>query len=62
MIVREFHKLRQDNVLLYKTYSDKGLYIRKVDTNEEYEIAIDIENSTNVYEETDKPIESREEI
>jgi len=55
-IVREYYLTRKDGVKLYKTYSDKDKVIRKVGTNEEYDLAIDVENSAFVYEETDKDI------
>ena len=51
---------RKDGVKLYKTYSDQNKYIRKVGTEEEYDIAIDIENASYTYEETEKEIESVE--
>lgn len=57
MIVKEYYGIRKDGVKLYKTYSDKDKVIRKVGTNEEYDLAIDVENSAFVYEETDKDIE-----
>lgn len=56
-IVREYYLTRKDGVKLYKTYSDKDKVIRKVGTNEEYDLAIDVENSAFVYEEIDKDIE-----
>ena len=62
MIVREFYQTRQDGVNLFRTYSDENKYIRKVDTNEEYSEAIDIEGAPYVYEETDREIEQYEEI
>jgi hypothetical protein len=57
MIVTEYYTTRKDGVRLYRTYSDKNLYIRKVGTTEEYSEAIDVENSGYTYEETDKEIE-----
>lgn len=57
MVVKEFYTTRQDGVNLYRTYSDKGLQIRKVDTDEIYDEAIDVENAPFEYEETDIPIE-----
>ena len=60
MIVREYFMTRKDGVKLYKTYSDQNKYIRKVGTEEEYDIAIDIENASYTYEETEKEIESVE--
>ena len=62
MIVREFYQTRQDGVNLFRTFSDRNKYIRKVGTNEEYSEAIDIEGAPYVYEETDKEIEQYEEI
>lgn len=61
MIVREFYQTRQDGVNLFRTYSDKQVYIRKVGTNEEYSEAIDVESAPYTYEETDKEIEQYEE-
>ena len=58
MIVREYLMTRKDGVKLYKTYSDQNKYIRKVGTEEGYDIAIDIENAPYTYEETEKEIES----
>ena len=60
MIIREYFMTRKDGVKLYKTYSDQNKYIRKVGTEEEYDIAIDIENAQYTYEETEKEIESVE--
>ena len=60
MIVREYLMTRKDGVKLYKTYSDQNKYIRKVGTEEEYDIAIDIENAPYTSEETEKEIESVE--
>lgn len=60
MIIKEFYVTRKDGVNLYKTYSDKNVYIQKVGTDEEYDIAIDVENAPYIYEETDRKIESEE--
>lgn len=51
MIVKEFYMTRKDGVNLYRTYSDKGLKIRKVGTDEIYDEAIDVENAPYTYEE-----------
>ena len=56
MIVKKYYSKRKDGVKLYKTYSDNNKIIHKIGTNEEYDIAIDIENSPYTYEETDKDI------
>lgn len=61
MILKEFYHTREDGVNLFRTYSDKKVYIRKVGTNEEYSEAIDIEGVPYEYEETDKEIEQYEE-
>lgn len=57
MIVKEFYKTRTDGVNLFRTYSDKGLRIRKVGTDEIYDEAIDIESAPYTYEETEIPTE-----
>lgn len=57
MIIREFYMTRTDGVNLYKTYSDKGVYIIKQGTDEKYDIAIDIENTNYTYEETEEIID-----
>ena len=56
MIVKEFYATRKDGVNLYKTYSDKNVYIKKQGTDEEYDIAIDVENAPYTYEETEEVI------
>lgn len=62
MIKKEFYRKRKDGVNLYKTYSTDNLYIRKIGTNEIYDVAIDVENAPFEYEETDEIIETEEEI
>ena len=47
---------------LVKTYSDKGVMIRKIGTEEIYSEAIDPKRFNREYEETDIPIEQHEEI
>ena len=56
MIVREFYRTRKDGINLYRTYSDKDVYILQNETNIEYAEAIDVENAPYTYSETDKPI------
>lgn len=56
MIVREFYRTREDGTKLFKTYSDKGVYIKKIGTNEVYAVAIDVENTPFAYEETETKI------
>ena len=60
MVIKEFYRTREDGVRLFKSYSDKEVYIHKIGTYEEYSEAIDIEGSMYEYEETDKPIEKEE--
>lgn len=57
MILREYFDTRKDGVRLFRTYSDKNLYIRKVGTDEVYSEAVDVEDAPYTYEETDKEIE-----
>ena len=56
MIVKEYYGTRKDKVKLYKTYSENNKIIHKIGTDEEYDIAIDVENAPFEYEETDKDI------
>ena len=56
-IVREYYRTRNDGVKLYRTYSDENFMIQKVGTEEIYEEAIDIEDATFEYKETEELIE-----
>lgn len=56
-IIKELYKTREDEVKLYRTYSDKNYKIKKVGTEEIYDEAIDVETSTFKYEETTELIE-----
>lgn len=62
MIIKEFYLEREDGVKLYKTYSDEGKYILKVGTDEEYREAVDLENVSYNYIETDKYIKPKEQV
>ena len=55
MIIKE--NLIIKNKPFVKQYSDKNLKIRQIETDVLYDEAIDVENSTYTYEETDIPIE-----
>ena len=57
MIIKKFYATRKDGVKLYKTYSDKNVYIKKQGTDEEYDAAIDVENKNYTYEETEEIID-----
>ena len=54
MIVQE---IIEGNTTLVKTYSDKGVMIRKIGTDEIYSEAIDPQKFNREYEETDIPID-----
>lgn len=58
MIVKEYNSTREDGVRLFRTYSDKNVYIVQNETGAEYIEAIDIENAPYTYSETEKTIES----
>ncbi len=60
MIVKEFYRIREDGVNLFRTYSDNAVMIRKDETDEIYDEAIDIEGAPYTYSETDIPIEQIE--
>ena len=53
MIIQE---IIEDYTTLVKTYSDKGMMIRKKGTEELYSEAIDPQSFNRKYEETDIPI------
>lgn len=53
MIRREYYETRVDKVVLYRTYSDTGYYIKQIETGAIYEEAVDVENANYTYEETD---------
>ena len=57
MIHREYYDMRFDGVNLYRTYSDKGYYIKQLPTEIVYGEAIDVEDAFYEYEETDMLIE-----
>lgn len=59
-IIKEFYKTRKDGISLYKTYSDEQFIIHKIGTEEYYEEAIDIENASYEYEETEEKIKGKE--
>lgn len=58
MLVKEYYKTRTDGVDLFRTYSDKGVQIHKIGTDEIYDEAVDIEGTSYVYEETENLIEN----
>ena len=62
MVVKEFYTTRTDGVNLYRTFSDKNLYIKKIGTDEIYVDAIDVAGSEYTYEETDLQLPTESEI
>ena len=60
MIIKELYLTREDGIKLNITYSDSGFYIHKINTDEIYDEAIDIEGAPYEYEETDRKIEYEE--
>lgn len=61
MIVREYYMTRRDGIRLFRTYSDKNLYIIQEQTNDLYDEAIDVENAPYTYIESTQPIEEVQE-
>ena len=51
-----------DEINLYKTYSNEGYIIHKLNTEEYYSEAIDVESSNYEYIETNEKIEIEENI
>lgn len=60
MIKKEFYRVREDGINLYRTYSDENKYIKQLETGNLYEEAIDLESKQYTYEETDILIENEE--
>ena len=60
MIVTEYYKTRSDGVILNRTYSSDGFMIKKDNTDELYDVAIDPVETGRTYTETGIPIESEE--
>ena len=68
MIKTEYYDTRTDGVILVKTYSTENKYIKQLETNLEYDIAIDVgevelgiyKPKNYTYEETDNEIKEDE--
>lgn len=61
MIKKELFMTRSDGVKLYKTTTTKeGYYIKQLPTGILYTDAVDVENSSYTYEETDIKIEVKD--
>lgn len=69
MIKTEYFMTRSDGVILVRTYSTENKYIKQIETNLEYDEAIDVGElvgndykiSKYTYEETEKIIEKEKE-
>ena len=57
----EPYMVRQDGIKLYKYISENGMYIIQHPTGDKYTDAVDVENATYTYTETDEPITPIEE-
>lgn len=57
-IITEYHKTREDGVVLIRTYSDSGMMIERDGVL--YGEAIDPEGMGRVYTETDIPVDESE--
>lgn len=53
MIIVENLGPREDGIILYRRYSDKGVMLLQVETGVMYEDPVDVENAPYTYEETD---------
>jgi hypothetical protein len=70
MIKTEYFKTRDDGVILVKTYSTDNKYIKQLETNLEYDFAIDVgveekgvyKPKKYTYEETDVEIKDIDEV
>ena len=62
MIITEFFIERADGVKLYRTFSDSGLMIQKIGTDELYTEAVDEKEIGYKYTETDIPVPEDAEI
>ena len=60
MVIKEYHSTRADGVRLVRSYSNLGLMIRKLGTQQIYSEAIDVENAPYRYVETETPITKEE--
>lgn len=62
MVKKEFYKEREDGVKLYRSYSDRDVMIKQDQTGNEYAEAIDVENASYTYTETDIPVEGGDDM
>ena len=62
MIITEYFDTRDDDVALYRTYSDEGKRIIQNETGIVYDEAIDVQDSRYTYTESDEYVELYETI
>ena len=60
MIITDYYMKCKNGVDLYRTYSDKNLYIIQIPTGVKYAEAVDTIDAPYTYIETDQPIEEEE--
>ena len=61
-VIREYYMTRNDGVKIFRSYSDKDVYIRKEGTDLTDVEMYDVEDEHFVYVETDTPIEAEEDL
>ena len=61
-VIREYYMTRNDGVKIFRSYSDKDVYIRKEGTDLTDVEMCDVEDAHLVYVETDTPIEAEEDL
>ena len=57
MVVKELFETQENGTKLYRTYSDKNLKIKQIETGIVYDEAVDIESAKYGYEEIEENIE-----
>lgn len=57
MIIKEEYKIRDDDVKLFRIYSDEGKQIIQNETGILYSEAIDVEDAPYTYTESDEDVE-----
>lgn len=62
MIIREFFRIRKDGVKLYRNYSNEGFCVIQNETGIEYSEAVDVEDASYTYVESDKLIETLDDV
>lgn len=60
-VIREYYMTRNDGVKIFRSYSDKDVYIRKEGTDLTDVEMYDVEDAHCEYTETDEPITPTEE-